>query len=157
MSKDETTGEKRELPEGSLTIIDTIYHRVQGENPSEIRNTHFQELTSEEQQPYKRQCRVSESGALLDLGWFVDKPSQISYLHLSNDEGKFLTVNPTDEERSAVAAKVLFLSFRKDGRDTPFCQIVPGDSLRLNPTDIASLHLSSASGTTRFTITVYPK
>jgi len=139
------------LPSGVITIVETIYHRPLGEDATAVETKLSRNLSIDEQ-VFERRCRVSESMEALDLGWFSSKPEAISYIRIANDEGKFLQVHPTDDQREESAAKLLILSV--DG--FAFDKIIPGDSRRISPPDAKSIGIESASGVARFTINIYP-
>lgn len=132
---------------GNITIVERIYHRIVGENPI-VEDTTFSKELQTDEQVYQRRCRVSETPEPLDLGWFQDKPQDVGYIRITNDEGKFLQVQPTEEEKAETASHMLLLSGFK---------IEPGDSFRAIPLDVTKLRICSASETTRFTLTVYPR
>ena len=143
--------EKPKLPAGRITIGDRLYHQTTGDQ-AVVAGTSLSVMVESDEQVFHRRTQVSESTEALGLGWFAEKPEQISYVRIANEEGNFLQVNPTDEEREATAAKVLILSVS----GVPFCRVIPGDSIRLNPIDASKLAIQSASGVTRFSIHVYP-
>lgn len=141
----------KNLPSGTLTVIETVYYRPLGEEATAV-DTRFSQSLVGDEQVYERRCRASESMEALDLGWFAEKPDSIGYVRIANDEGKFLQVNPTDEQRKESSEKILILSV--DG--IAFDRIIPGDSRRISPPDATSISIESASGVTRFTINIYP-
>lgn len=138
-----------------ITVVETISHQRIGAgaklgHPTESK---YWRLLDHSDQPYQRQIKVSEEWTYLDLGWAKDWPG-IGLIHVSNDEGRFYTVQPSAEEIAEADNKVLVLSLVRD--DTDAWLILPGESMRGLPSSAKQLSIRCQSGTARATVTVYP-
>ncbi len=148
-----------ELPKARITVLETVYYAVIGDNPIS-QDVRFEQHLSSDEQPFQRQSRIKSDPKPLDLGWFADVPSSIGLIHIVNTENRYFQVNPTEEEVKALKEKRLLLSVDLGGvSDTPLpiCEILPGESLRIRPIDPKTLLIASIGEATRSIITVYPK
>ena len=85
-------------------------------------------------------------------------------LVVHNTEGKFLQVNPTDEEREEAARKVLEICFAVPIHElgmaikTEFTWLVlPGESMRGYPSHPKELYIRSQLGVAKYTIHLLPR
>lgn len=158
----ETTSGTSETPEPKqtvlkprITVVETLYHQgVLGETPTTVTCQFSRELESDEQ-PYQRRCKVGEDPQPLDIGWI----EEVGEIHIQNEEGRSLQVQPTNEEKAESAKKVLWIVLHNKASSywPGLLRIPAGESQRLLPIYPEELWISSRSGTTRFTITVFPR
>jgi hypothetical protein len=144
----------------TITVTETVYHQVAGEQPTAESNQFSRRLETSEQ-PYVRKIRVGEAWQPLDLGW-VEQPGMV---WLVNDEGRHFQTNPTPEERAAIEAKVIEVVTKVVNagpiagilaEDSFSWEVAPGESFRGKPTDAKRVWLRCRSGTARATLRVYP-
>ena len=134
-----------------ITVREMIYHQQAGEQPTGTETKFSHELESHEQ-PYQRRLSVGEDWIPLDHGWI----EEASLLSIFNEEGKFLQVNPTDEERAEAAKKVLQVSPTINVVVNPWI-ILPGQSMRGCPLSIRSMFVRSQSGVISFSVHIFPR
>lgn len=135
-----------------ITVLDTInYVPVSGATlPVQ---TNYNRLLKTDEQPYTRNCRIGEQWVKLDSGWLTEA----SQLKVSNEEGRFPVVYPTQEERAESMERVVEIGLCI-AADPPvrFALIRPGESCRFEPADLSRLYLRCRKGTARVTVTVIP-
>ena len=136
-------------PKGEMTVVEQVYYQVSGGQPRLVESRFSRKLESDEQ-PYERHLKVGVEGAPLDCGW-IEKASQ---LVITNEEGRNLQVNPTDEEREELQRKVLELGY--EDCPVPLCLIHPGESIRFCPFSLEGLGVHSRFGVIRFTLHLFP-
>lgn len=132
-----------------LAVVETAYHQQFGKQPHSI-ETRFSRQLSTQNQLYERQLVATEEWYPLDCGWLESTGMMV----LVNNEGKFLQVQPTDEEREAAERKVLEVSYQ----DAPHnvWLILPRESMRAQPGDVRKLRIRCQSGVARFTLCLFP-
>ena len=166
--KDEVAGEQIVMrpaaQQDSITVVEQIYHQPAGEEPTAYQHSFVRKLSVQEQ-PYSRKIRVGESWQPLDLGWFADKPDEIGMVQIINNEGRFTQTQPTDEERAAMAAKIICVVSKVMGdritgvlAEDNFCWFIPpGESFRGSPTDATRIWIRCRSGVAQATVNVFPR
>ena len=132
-----------------LTVRETVYHHPFGHNPQVIETRFSHELETTEQL-YERHLQVTKEWQPLDCGWLEDN---VGMLIIQNDEGQFLYVNPTDEEREAAAKKTVEVSYK----DEQGWLIPPGESMRARPSHASELAIRCQSGVAEITLYLIPK
>lgn len=155
----ETSDPKPPVRKPRITVLETLYHQgVLGEKPTTVECQFERELESDEQ-PYQRRCKVGEDPQPLDVGWI----EEVGEIHIQNNEGRSLQVQPTEEEKAETAKKSLSLGIQilkhdQDGRYFyRLLEIPAGESTRLNFNTATEWFICSEHETTRFTITVFPR
>lgn len=141
-----------------LTVVESLYHQSFGEEPVRVDSRFSRELESDEQ-PYSRRLKATEGWQPLDCGWVKD-PGMVC---VTNEEGKHFQVNPTKEEKEALARKVLEilispgqLNRESMGWESLGWLIPPGESFRGCPPS-HKIWIRSQSGVTRFSVFTIPK
>ena len=142
-----------------LTVVESVYHQPFGESPVEIPSRFSRNLKTREQ-VYSRRLTATEDWQSLECGWLGNA---VGMLVISNDEGKNQQANPTDEERKALAAKVLELCHSDASRTmhSPARRgewlIPPGESMRGCPVAAQQLLIRCQSGAAKFTLHLIPE
>lgn len=153
---------------GRVTVIDTIYHQLPGEQPVSIDSRFGYAVTSDER-PYVRKFRLGEEWIPVDVGW-VEK---ISMLVISNEGVGFRTKQPSSEDLHDEASKVVEVAVlvqlpeqkNRTMHDPPkpppllpipICEIPIGESMRMRPVDVGIFIIRCRQGTTRFVLNVIP-
>ncbi len=132
-----------------LTVVEMVYlQSVEGETQC-IESRYMRELDTQEQL-YKRRTTVTNEWKPLDVGW-IEKPG---LLVINNEEGKHLTVNPTEEEAKAIADRVVEISSNPEGCFRIL--IRPGESTRFEPSDVSKLQIRSQSDKASVIIHAFP-
>ncbi len=132
-----------------ITVVETVYHQVMGDQPDCLESRFTREVESQEQ-PYRRNCKVGEEWQALDTGWL----DEVSMLVIRNEEGTNLQVHPTEEQKADLAKKVLLLSSTDSSTNW---LILPGESFRGVPSTVKNLEVRSQSGTIRFILYATPR
>lgn len=141
-----------------LTVVETAYHQIVGERPSQVERRFTRELAGGEQL-WERRLRVVPEWQPIDLGW-IERPG---LLILANEEGRWDQVNPTPAERAEAAAKVLEVAFvrgplrQDDSYSLPSADllILPGESNRIHPADDVTVCVRCTAGC-RMTVWAFP-
>lgn len=139
-----------------ITVVDMLYHQRVDKKIRLIESRFSRELEISKQ-PYEREFEATEEWQPLDCGWLEGK---VGMLAITNDEGRFLEVIPTEEEREAVALKVLEIAYDPGdpNHHIPGSWLVPpGESMRGSPSHAESLEIRCQSGTAKFTLHLLPK
>lgn len=136
-----------EIPD-RLTVVEYVYHQQMGREASMF-ESRFSRALGDHEQPYERQVTVGEDWQSLDCGWV----ERVGMLVLRNEEGRHMQLNPTAEERRAIAGRVVEIRTK----DQPAAWLVhPGESLRACPADAAGLEVRCQAGEARVTIHAIP-
>jgi hypothetical protein len=137
-----------------LTVVETAYHQIVGERPSQVERRFTRELAGGEQL-WERRLRVVSEWQPIDLGW-IDRPG---LLILANEEGRWDQVNPTPAERAEAAAKILEVAFLRQDDLYPLSLadllVLPGESSRVHPADGVTVYVRCTTGC-RMTVWAFP-
>lgn len=143
-----------------VTVKETVYHQQHGRNPQVIESKFCHDLETTEQL-YERHLQVTEEWQPLDCGWLKDK---VGMLIIQNDEGQFLSVNPSEEERLAAAKKTVEIKYDRYRpkhiavNDFYSCWLIPpGESMRARPSHASGLSIRCQSGVAEITLYLIPK
>lgn len=132
-----------------LTVITNIHHEHRGESPRTIPVGYSRSLL-EKEEPYQRRFNAKPEWAPVDLGWF--DPAKVGCIVIENLEGKSALVNPTEEERAEIDAKVLEVSYSKNSSE---CDLIPPRAADIKwPADATKLHIRCQSGTASCRISI---
>ena len=149
----------RPAEQARLGIVEQIYCYPPGAAPTliDLREGFWLET---DEQPYQRKLKVGTEWQPLDCGWLEGKG--VSLLVLVNEEGKHLTVVPSEQQKAAVSGRVVELGVQTmygmgDAPGiVPIAPLRPGLSLRFAPADAKALRLRSRAGEARVTLTLFP-
>lgn len=133
-----------------ITVVETVsFEQTDGKHP-QVRSA-YSRLVDSTEEVYQRSLPVRTTWTPVDTGW-VTAPGMI---HLSNEEGKGLTVIPTREEREAIGAKVV--EVKVDGADDSHVFLLrPGESMRVYPGPGLKLVARCPAGDSKCALSVYP-
>ncbi len=121
-----------------LTVVEMVYlQSIEGEAQC-VESRYMRELDTHEQL-YKRKLTVTNEWKPLDVGWI----EKAGLLVIHNEEGKHLTVNPTEEEAKAIADSIVEISSNPEGCFSILVR--PGESTRFEPSDVSKLQIRSQS------------
>ena len=132
---------------GRLTVVEHVYHQIQGDAPTSIEAKYSTPLESDEQ-VYTRQTIATETPEQLDIGWIKDW----QLLIIENNAGKNLQKIPTEEQKQDIAQRVIQIT----SGDTPIALIYPGTSARFCPADLKSLDVRCLHGSARYVLHIIP-
>lgn len=143
---------------GRLAGVDVVYFQAANQSPQST-ECRFSRMLVSEDLPYTHPLqKVGEDWIPFDLGWLKD--CGCSHLVVRNHEGKFVHVQPTEEQRKQVEARVLQIGVQIGDHVEPIAFIPPsehaGESSRFSPVDITKLRIRCLSGEARFTATIFP-
>lgn len=91
-----------------ITIVTTFTHEQRGNQPVSFQSAGSVLLMTEDEEIHNRRYWATEEWQELDFGPF--DPEQVGLLWIESLEGRGLTVNPTEEEKDIIRAKVIELS-----------------------------------------------
>jgi hypothetical protein len=92
-----------------ITVVERVYHQIIGEQATSVESRYSFDLETTEQ-PYKRIGSIGDQEwEPLDFGWLG---TNVGLILLSNEEGKYLQTNPTEEEQAETAQRVIEVSFQ---------------------------------------------
>jgi hypothetical protein len=135
-----------------LTVTQSVNHEHRGEPPKSVVVGYSRTLEYKEE-PYQRRFSVPGTWTPIDLGWMPS--DKVGCVVLENLEGRSHLVNPTDEERKEIEAKVLEVSYHQDSKA---CDLIrPGASDIKWPSDASKLYVRCQSGTASCRISVISK
>lgn len=132
-----------------LTVVEKVYHQPFGKR-AVLTQSKFTRGLETKQQPYVRYMEATEEWQVLDTGWLGD---DVGHLILQNNEEVSRQVNPTEEEREAVAKRVIELGYT----ESEIWLVPPGESMRGQPNRPQYLRYRCRHGTAEFTLTLIPK
>lgn len=138
------------MPVDKITIIEIVYYRRYAQQPTCVEARYTLPRDSENQQPYVRtNVEASEEWKELDTGW-VD---EVGMIFVRNDTGKALQVIPSDEEKQALTAQIIELSFDRSSEHAIL--VPPKAGQKIIPS--GPLFIRSQSGTPSYLLQVMPK
>ncbi len=136
-----------------LTVVEVIYCSHAGRNPTDIQSRFAYKLESDDQ-PYERERKIGlEWEPLADKYCWLEESSMIS---IQNEEGRFIGVNPNDEELASVKEKVIEIGIKYNDEIIVFAEIIPCRSIRFSPSNFRDLMIRSRNGITRAVVTIFP-
>ncbi len=135
-----------------ITIVENVYYREPGEEPvmTELRHSRIIDGTG---QAYERRLTATEDWQPLDCGWI----KEASQLIIRNREGYFPVTNPTEEEQAEADSKIIEIAHGTPKNSDFSWLVYPKESMRGVPGNLNGLNVRSQSGSTRFTLVLYPK
>ena len=142
-----------------LTVVETVYHRSIGQEPSMFDSRFSRELKTRDQPYGPRRLVATEKWALVDLGWV----KSAGMIVVRNEEGQHLQANPTEQERAETRRKVLEIAWQETV-DNPEIEepsnyswlVPPGESFRGYPA-CSKLLIRCRSGNAKYTLFVVPE
>lgn len=137
-------------PKDRLTVVETVYHRPFGQDPTAVETGFTRELKTAEQ-VYTRRLTATEDWQSLDCGWL----ESCSSLSIENLAGKNLQVVPSEEERAEIAKQVIEIC--PLGWDGFPWLVYPGESMRACPSMVTALRIRCLSGKAKFIVSLVPE
>lgn len=116
------------LPRDRLTVCEQVYHRPADDEPQQFSSAFSRELEISEQ-AYRRNGVATDDWQPLDYGWL----KSVGMLVVHNREGEHLQINPTPEEKAAIAKRVLMVAWILNDTCRGWWLIPPGESMRGYP------------------------
>ena len=144
---------------GWYTVVEMDTHQLPRESgvTSESR---YQRRCHSDEQVYQRTITLDEKWRPLDTGW-VKEPALVK---ISNEEGIYWQVVPTQEEREEVETHVIEICFlpadvleRSPERPPPDIEVPPAESSRFCPGCPERISIRCRSGLAKAKIFVVPK
>lgn len=156
---------------GRLVISGQVSFQREGKGPEAVAPLRALRHSKGGGQPYRREFRVGEEWAPLDLGWFADQPAGL--LLLANPGGPPPDRNPTPEEREAARSLVVEVALAAPGpyadpkvrtmwsppapAAEPFAVLRPkGVPLLLEPRGLGRYRLRCPAGEAEVVLYLYP-
>jgi len=134
----------------SLTVVETIYHRPIAEEPSAIDNRYCRELDTKEQPYGPRKFTIENEWQSLDTGWLKEN---VGMFVLTNEEGRKLSVNPSEEEKKETSAHILEVGFMGS---SDVWLVPPKESFRGYPKDVTRVRVRCQQGQAKCKLFVIP-
>lgn len=136
----------------SIVVIQTAYFLRPGR---EIVATDARwESRAADEQPYTRDLTLGETWTPLDLGWLNGKAG---WVDIANQEGRRWERGPTDDERAAVARKVIEVSSTPLVDNLPEWEVAPGRSHAGAPVRPLFVRCRPGGGSVRVVVTAFPR
>lgn len=150
--KSTTSPAKLLVLKARFVVVDKLYYEMPNTEPIVV-DSGFARWLETDEQPYIRRFTVGEQWQAVNTGWL----EETSMLLIENNEERF-TVNPTSEEKTEAAQKVIEIAFPagKEWTEASWL-ILPGESLRGTPANIKNLWLRCRKGKAKCTITLIPE
>jgi hypothetical protein len=137
-----------------LTIWEHVYFQRAGQETTDFETVSSRQLSNlEEEEPYYRQTKATETWKPIDCGWFKDK--SIGMIVIRNDEGKFRQTIPTEEEAVEARKRILEVRYQGASDDHVFL-ILSQESFRATPKMAPSLEIRCQCGVAKFSLGVFP-
>lgn len=145
----------REAWPNRVTIVDSIYHSVQGQDPVSFEFRFNIKLDSDEQIYVRSRIKCPSKWIPLDTGWIED----CSVLIIENKGWSEQQYIPTEKEEIAERKRVVELAYvNKGGRALHKPWIVPvGSTTKLFPSSLENLCIRCAYKETRISLIAIPK
>lgn len=134
-----------------ITMHLIINHDHVGSNPKQVIGI-FQGYLETKEQPYERRLTVGTVWSPIETGWL--QYSDVGLLFLINKAGTGLMVNPSPEEREALADKVVEVSFGKNKADLI---VRPGRFIPIEVKDIRKVSLRAPNDPVEIELTLFPR
>lgn len=134
-----------------ITIVETLYHQIPREEPTEVTCRFSKELHSKED-PYQRRKLIGKEWQPLGFGWLSGNVGMVS---LINDAGKERQGIPSEEEKAALALQVIRIRFSKGSCGD--LVVPPGESIRFRPHTEGFIELCCSAGEVRYRLFVTPR
>lgn len=141
----------------SIVVIQTAYYLRPGREvvAAESRWETRVAAVMADQQPYAREITVDETWAPLDLGWLSG--GKAGWIDIANDEGRRWERIPTDEERAAVARRVVEVSASPLVDHLPEWEVLPGRSHQGAPVRPLFVRCRPGGGAAKIVVTAFPR
>lgn len=144
-------------PGATLTVIETVYYQVDGEDAVCHETKYCQRIKSGEQ-PYVRHLKLGKQWQPLDHGW-------LQHCSLLVIENKALnrTTTLTDEEKQEDQQRLVELAFQE--QTNPYVPIepqtsgvlfLPGKGVRITPRDLECIYLRAPYAPATAVLRLYP-
>jgi len=137
-----------------LVLVETLYHQITGEEPSQFSFKSTQRLTTDEQ-VFTRRCKIEYDWVKLETGWL----KEASRVLISNTTGSRRSTIPTEEEQEEVDRSQLIILLCEPKYADKVSPIVvkPGDSVHFVPFDLDKVYLRATLNFVDCTLTTFPK
>lgn len=135
-----------------ITVLNTVHHECQGEQPRTIQSAYSDGLQTDEE-AYTRRHKAEQVRYPLDTGWIP--PDKAGLIIIENLEGRDLLVNLSEEEKQLLAGKYLELRLDPDSKQ---CIIMPPRmSICFLTSHVEDAVISAPNGPVQYRVTVLPK
>lgn len=134
-----------------MTVVETVYHQLWSDDPTEISCRFSVELEMAEE-PYQRKKRVGVVWETLDTGWIKGRVGTVVII---NGSRKMTQGLPSEEEKEAIAKQVILLRFSKDSDGD--VRIPPKESFRFRPHTSELPEIRCEVGEARYKIFIVPR
>lgn len=122
------------IPKARLTVAEHIAYQPLSREPDCVSDQPFCRLLKEDGQLWKRiGLVVGPDWKPLPLGWIEDDGLEVAHLLVRNDEGHFLQLQPSQEERAAVNAIEIHLAVNRPDDDHWYARVPVHESVRITP------------------------
>lgn len=139
-----------------VTVVETVYYRPTDSEPIELSSIPgFTKQIKSTEEPYQRRPAIGEDWVRLADGCWV---KDAGLLELTNLAWKGLLVQPTEQEKKAIAAKSILVGVKFEGTIVGMFEVPPGESARITcPVDFGSIYIKCLSGSVKCAIAAVPK
>lgn len=135
-----------------LTMVLSLHHEQPGNDTHSVESRCWKLLDNPaDQERQTKRIKVDENWSALWLGDL--EPDQVGYIVVENNEGRFLQVNPTDEERLDISKRVVEIGLA----GVATLLVLPGFPQQLYPQHVEGIRLRCQHGVAKCRVTIFPK
>lgn len=135
-----------------ITILETVYHSEGGNQPTSTSVKFSRELAEGGGERYCRRLTLKPAWAAVETGWVAD----VGLLLLLNEQPP-PPPKANSKESLVDTYNVVEVGLAVGSEIVHFASVLPGDSLRLRPADVAAIRVRASHYDTRLSLTAYPK
>lgn len=137
-----------------ITIVEHIYHSVEGKQPDYINHAWERELDSDEKK-WQQEFTLTDQWIPVSEGCHL---ARVSMVHIHNEGIPTVPMIPTPEYAKELKAAQVEVGVDVGGNMVGLLLLFPGEHQRVNHSlCLPSLRMRSLSGSPKVTVTVYPK
>ena len=139
----------------NLTVVETIYHRSTGEEPTQYDHHFFRALDATGEQPYVRKQEVGVEWKQLDFGWL--KGLGVSMFIVRNNEGVSNALVATDDTKWTLSSKSIEIGVGNTEASSIRLVVLPNESFRATPQHGYNWFVRCLNGPAKFTLYAFPR
>ncbi len=154
-------------PRSRIVVVESVVHQTPGDDPIVV-EARFSRWLESGEQPFIRRMYLEQDWRKLEIGWIKSS----SMLMLTN-EPDMLVVRPSAEVQAIQVEKIIEVAIlpqelvtgmprdmhsppRAAIQPLPFSYILPGESIRICPTDAGSIVLRARAGCIKCNVSLFP-
>lgn len=135
-----------------VTVQERVYHQNVGEQPTLVEHQFERTLRSDDQ-PYQHKTKITEEWRPLGDSW-IERASMVL---IKNTEGRFVTVNPTPQEKAVADRKVVEVGLVVGDAVIPIMLVLPNECARFTPIDFRAVRVRCRHGMASCVVSLMPE